>query len=55
MENFLYGIYAFLIAIISVITGEIVTFVMLGLILIRLQNIHSTLNELLKANRGKTN
>lgn len=39
--------------IISFITREIVTFVMLGAILIALTNIHSTLKEILKANQNK--
>ncbi|WP_176481986.1 hypothetical protein [Paucisalibacillus globulus] len=53
MNGWLYSLYALIIAIISIFTGEIVTFVMLGFILISLQNIHSTLKELLKVNREK--
>ncbi|SET37953.1 hypothetical protein SAMN05216389_11020 [Oceanobacillus limi] len=53
MNNWLYILYALLIALVSIITGEIVTFVMLGLILISLQNIHRTLKEILKVNKEK--
>ncbi|MFC9601348.1 hypothetical protein ACFTQL_26635 [Peribacillus butanolivorans] len=53
MQGWLYGLYALLIAIISIFTGELVTFIMLGFILISLQNIHSTLKEILKANKEK--
>jgi hypothetical protein len=53
MNNWLYVLYAIIIAIVSVFTGEIVTFIMLGFILLTLQNIHSTLKELLKVNREK--
>ncbi|MFJ7684072.1 hypothetical protein [Peribacillus butanolivorans] len=53
MQGWLYGLYALLIAIISIFTGELVTFIMLGFILISLQNIHSTLKEILKVNKEK--
>ncbi|WP_249872765.1 hypothetical protein [Oceanobacillus saliphilus] len=53
MNGWLYGLYAVIIAIVSIFTGEIVTFVMLGFILISLQNIHSTLKEILKVNKEK--
>ena len=53
MNGWLYGLYALIIAIVSIFTGEIVTFVILGFILISLQNIHSTLKEILKVNRDK--
>jgi len=53
MNGWLYSLYALIIAIVSIFTGEIVTFVMLGFILISLQNIHATLKELLKVNREK--
>lgn len=49
MNNFLYAMYAVILAALSIFTGEIVTFVMLGFILITLQNIHSTLKDILKA------
>lgn len=53
MNGWLYGLYVLIIAIVSIFTGEIVTFVMLGFILLGLQNIHSTLKEILKVNREK--
>ncbi|CAH0313837.1 hypothetical protein SRABI96_05121 [Peribacillus sp. Bi96] len=53
MQGWLYGLYALIIAIISIVTGEVVTFIMLGLILISLQNIHATLKEILKINKEK--
>lgn len=53
MNNWLYTLYFVVLGIISFITGEVVTFVMLGLILICLTNIHSTLKEMLKVNKEK--
>jgi len=53
MKGWLYGVYALIIAIVSFLTGEIVTFIMLGFILISLQNIHSTLKEILNVNKKK--
>ncbi|MFE0504314.1 hypothetical protein ACWF7H_02880 [Peribacillus butanolivorans] len=53
MKGWLYGLYALLIAIVSIFTGELVTFIMLGFILISLQNIHSTLKDILKVNKEK--
>lgn len=49
------GLYAVLLGLVSIFTGEIVTFIMLGFILIALQNIHSTLKELLQVNKHKRN
>ena len=53
MSSWLYGLYALVIAIVSIFTGELVTFVMLGFILISLQNIHSTLKDILRVNKGE--
>jgi uncharacterized membrane protein len=53
MKGYLYGVYALLIAIVSMFTGEIVTFIMLGFILISLQNIHSTLKKILEFKQKK--
>jgi hypothetical protein len=53
MKGWLYGLYAIIIAIVSIFTGELVTFIMLGFILMSLQNIHSTLKEILKVNKEK--
>jgi len=52
-NNWVYILYAFILAVLSIYTGEIVTFVMLGFILISLQNIHKTLKDILKDNRKK--
>ena len=51
MNNWLYTLYFIVLGIISFITGEVVTFVMLGLILISLTNIHTTLKEILKVKK----
>ncbi|WP_185807821.1 hypothetical protein [Lysinibacillus telephonicus] len=53
MKGWIYGLYAVILAIVSIFTGEIVTFIMLGFILISLLNIHSTLKEILKVNKEK--
>ncbi|MDX8046615.1 hypothetical protein SH601_11540 [Gracilibacillus sp. S3-1-1] len=53
MQYFLYSLYAVLLGILSFITGEIVTFIMLGFILIALQNILHTLKELLEVHKQK--
>lgn len=50
MPNWLYGVYALILAVVSIFTGEIVTFVMLGFILISLQNINATLKKINKNN-----
>ncbi|WP_194842004.1 hypothetical protein [Gracilibacillus salitolerans] len=52
MSNWLYGLYALVLGIVSIITGEIITFIMLGFILISLQNIHRVLRELVKINQA---
>lgn len=51
MDNKWYGLYAVLLGIVSFFTGEIVTFMMLGFILIALININTTL----KTHFNKTN
>lgn len=43
-----YGFFAVLLAIVSFFTGEIVTYLMLGFILMSLLNIHSTLKAMLQ-------
>lgn len=48
MNNWLYGLYALILGIVSFFTGEIVTFIMLGFILIALININSTLKKIYK-------
>lgn len=46
MNSWLYGLYAVILGIVSVFTGEIVTFVMLGFILLSLHNINNTLKKM---------
>ncbi|MFJ7678688.1 hypothetical protein ACIQXQ_11680 [Peribacillus sp. NPDC097198] len=46
MSNWLYILYAGVLGIVSWFTGEIVTFVMLGIILIALNNINTTLKKI---------
>lgn len=46
MNNFMYTLYALILGIISFFTGEIVTFIMLGFILIALININTTLKKI---------
>lgn len=48
MKAWLFGLYALILAIVSMFTGELVTFVMLGFILISLHNIHGTLKKILE-------
>lgn len=49
MNNWWYGVYAMILGIVSFFTGELVTFIMLGFILLALVNINTTL----KANYKK--
>ncbi len=53
MKNWLYTLYFFVLGVISFITREVVTFVMLGVILISLTNIHSTLKEILEVKKER--
>lgn len=54
MKVVLYASYAVLLAGISIYTGEIVTFIMLGFVLLALNNIHRTLVKILaKMNGGE--
>lgn len=53
MKPFLYSLYIVAIAVLSVFTGEMVTFIMLGFILLLLQNIHTTLKKLLSTLENK--
>lgn len=43
MNNFMYGVYALFLGVVAIFTGEIITFIMLGFILIALNNINRTL------------
>lgn len=49
--NLYYGFYALVLGVISFFTREVVTFIMLGFILLTLNNIHSTLKKI----QGKDN
>lgn len=51
MKNALYTFYLFVLGIVAFFTREIVTFIMLGVILISLNNINSTLKELVKVKK----
>ena len=55
MNNWYYILYAIILALVSIVTGEIVTFIMLGLILVSLQNIHRTLKDILSVHEEKNN
>ncbi len=46
MNNALYILYAIVLGVVSIVTGEIVTFIMLGFILLSLNNIHKILVKL---------
>ena len=48
MKLFLFGIYAAILGVISFFTHEIVTYVMLGFILIALNNVLSVLKDISK-------
>ncbi|HJF31587.1 MAG TPA: hypothetical protein K8V56_07385 [Sporosarcina psychrophila] len=48
MNNWMYSLYALVLGVVSLFTGEIVTFIMLGFILIALININSTLKKMMK-------
>ena len=48
-----YVIYVILLGLIAIVTGEIVTFIMLGIILLALQNILKVLKEILQELRTK--
>ncbi|MEC2158492.1 hypothetical protein [Virgibacillus halodenitrificans] len=48
MNNWMYSLYALVLGIVAFFTGEIVTFIMLGFILIALININTTLKKIIK-------
>lgn len=50
MNNLMYTLYALVLGIVAFFTGEIVTFIMLGFILIALININTTLKKIIKKN-----
>jgi hypothetical protein len=47
-NNYLYGAYAVILAVVSIFTREIVTFIMLGFVFMALLNINSTLQKILE-------
>lgn len=51
--TWLYGLYFLILGIVSLFTGEIVTFIMLGFILSSLNNINSTLKKIYEKNNEK--
>lgn len=51
--TWLYGLYFLILGIVSLFTGEIVTFIMLGFILLSLNNINSTLKKIYEKNNEK--
>lgn len=53
MRNWMYTFYFVVIGIISLFTREVVTFLMLGFVLIALHNIHYTLKEILNNMKEK--
>ncbi|MBB4826643.1 hypothetical protein HNO89_003924 [Sporosarcina luteola] len=46
MNNWMYSLYALILGVVSFFTGEMVTFIMLGFILIALININNTLKKM---------
>ncbi len=53
MNNLWYSFYFIVLGVVSFFTGEIVTFIMLGFILLALNNINSTLKKIYKQNSGE--
>jgi branched-subunit amino acid transport protein len=45
-SNYAYGLYAIVLAVVSIFTREIVTFIMLGFVFMALMNINATLQKL---------
>lgn len=46
VKNLLYGLYALILGVLAIYTGEVVTFIMLGVILMSLININTTLKKI---------
>ncbi|WP_318509680.1 hypothetical protein [Bacillus sp. T3] len=51
MKNMMNTVYLFVLGIVAVYTKELVTFIMLGVILIALNNINGTLKEILEVQK----
>lgn len=47
MNNILNTVYLFILGVVAIYTKELVTFIMLGVVLIALNNINQTLKEIL--------
>lgn len=54
MGNFVYILYALILGVAFLFTGEIVTFALLGVIIIALNNINSTLNKIYLQNKERS-
>ncbi|MFD2680353.1 hypothetical protein [Bacillus seohaeanensis] len=53
MNNWWYGFYFLVLGIIAFFTREFVTFIMLGFILLSLNNINATLKKIYQVNKEK--
>ncbi|MCV9884378.1 hypothetical protein [Metabacillus halosaccharovorans] len=51
MNNWWYSFYFLILGVIAFFTGEIITFIMLGFILLSLNNINNTLKKIYKVNQ----
>ncbi len=54
-NNVMYVLYAIFLACVSVYTGEIITFIMLGFVFMALLNINTTLRKILEKMDKQTN
>ena len=52
MYNWMYSLYALILGVVSFFMGEMVTFIMLGFILIALININTTLKKIYMKDKG---
>ncbi|MCJ8007215.1 hypothetical protein ACFFF5_06890 [Lederbergia wuyishanensis] len=55
MNNWWYSFYFLIIGVVSFFTSELVTFIMLGFILLCLNNINTTLKKIYNQNNEKKN
>ncbi|MCM3714016.1 hypothetical protein [Halalkalibacter oceani] len=53
MNNWWYSLYFLILGIIAFFTGELITFIMLGFILLSLHNINNTLKKIHKDNQQR--
>lgn len=54
MRAWVYYLYAVVLGVVAFFTGELVTFIMLGIILISLNNINTNLKKIYEQNNEKT-